>query len=234
MKRILTSSFLALMLMLSACSDNKEETPETNIAEEDIVAENKSNNELTEIEKENETLRKELAEKENETLRQELKNKEQNDSQSDPDKTIEKDETNVKNESVDNSGENKIRTVLTDSDYTLLDTMISDYLYLLGDYYNGISDSVFNYLNEGTPAYNKITANKNSGNFTKYFTSDIGIRESQLLDDGTVLLSVNRVYAHATSDGQRHAVVEYIIDLDNFIVIDFNQIDDRPHMGGGY
>lgn len=63
MNRILVLSVFTLTLILSACSGTKDEVPSTEV---------QSNGEATNLENENEALRKELAEKENKELKAEL------------------------------------------------------------------------------------------------------------------------------------------------------------------
>lgn len=72
MNRILVLSVFVLTLLLSACSGKYDEMAST---------EAQSNSEATDLEKENEALRKELAEKENEELKAELEASKEDDSE---------------------------------------------------------------------------------------------------------------------------------------------------------
>lgn len=102
MNRLLVASFFALILILSACSSNNEES--TAEAENEVTStEEETDGELSEIEKENEELREELAKKENEELKSELEDEESEESNEDNNDEEEQTQDEVKNDSEENN-----------------------------------------------------------------------------------------------------------------------------------
>ncbi len=108
--------------------------------------------------------------------------------------------------------------------------IITEYLQRLAAHYSvdGYEDIWF-YLKPGTPAYEKIAANKASGKYTDHETHQVDLMSMRDLKDGTVLLNVSRVYSHASSNGKRIANVNYIMAIENYEIIDFEQISDTEY-----
>lgn len=115
-------------------------------------------------------------------------------------------------------------------DRIIYEGAINEYLGRLAQYYNYDNyDNIYYYLKKGSAAYDKITANKTSGNFTGHSTEDVELIEMTDLGDGTVKLNVNRVYSHDNSDGRRIANVDYIVNAETYEVLDFEQISDAAY-----
>ena len=109
--------------------------------------------------------------------------------------------------------------------------LLAEYLQRLTTHYNipeGFVD-VHYYLKRGSPAYDKIAANKASGNFTGHKTESVEMTEMTDLGDGTVKLNANRVYSHDNSNGRRIANVDYIVNAETNEIIDFQQVSDEAY-----
>ena len=118
-------------------------------------------------------------------------------------------------------------------DFITYETLINEYLYRLAAYYNYTlndeEDDIFYYLREGTPAYDKITSNKSSGDYKDHTTYEVTLNDVNDLGDGTVELDVSRVYSHANSNGKRISNVNYIMNKETFAIIDYAQISDASY-----
>ncbi|CAD2071649.1 hypothetical protein [Jeotgalicoccus meleagridis] len=115
-------------------------------------------------------------------------------------------------------------------DRMIYEGAINEYLGRLAQYYNYDNyDNIYYYLKKGSAAYDKITANKASGNFTGHKTENVELVEMTDLGDGTVKLNANRVYSHDNSNGRRIANVDYIVNAETHEVLDFEQISDAAH-----
>lgn len=109
--------------------------------------------------------------------------------------------------------------------------LLTEYLQRLTSHYNnpdGFED-VYYYLRRGSAAYDKISANKASGNFTGHKTESVEMTEMTDLGDGTVKLNANRVYSHDNSNGRRIANVDYIVNAETNEIIDFQQVSDEAY-----
>ena len=109
--------------------------------------------------------------------------------------------------------------------------LLTEYLQRLTAHYNnpdGFED-VYYYLRRGSAAYDKIAANKASGNFTGHETESVEVIEMTDLGDGTVKLNANRVYSHDNSNGRRIANVNYIVNAETNEIIDFQQVSDEAY-----
>lgn len=109
--------------------------------------------------------------------------------------------------------------------------LLTEYLQRLTAHYNnpdGFED-VYYYLRRGSAAYDKIAANKASGNFTGHETESVEVIEMTDLGDGTVKLNANRVYSHDNSNGRRIANVDYIVNAETNEIIDFQQVSDEAY-----
>lgn len=113
---------------------------------------------------------------------------------------------------------------LTTEDYENFEKLIKEYLSRLTDYFNreNPDNDVFFYLKEGSPAYNKVMANVESGNFVDHTTHDIFVSYIYPQDDGTVTIDVIRTFEHATSNGIQDSNVTYTMDMETYEIIDFN------------
>src|SRR5699024_15394 len=108
--------------------------------------------------------------------------------------------------------------------------LLKEYLQRLTFHYNMVEyEDVYYYLRRGSAAYDKIAANKASGNFTGHKTENVELVEMTDLGDGTVKLNANRVYSHDNSNGRRIANVDYIVNAETHEVLDFEQISDAAH-----
>lgn len=115
-------------------------------------------------------------------------------------------------------------------DRMIYEGAINEYLGRLAQYYNYDNyDNIYYYLKKGSAAYDKITANKASGNFTGHKTENVELVEMTDLGDGTVKLNANRVYSHDNSNGRRIANVDYIVNAETYEVLDFEQISDAAY-----
>lgn len=118
-------------------------------------------------------------------------------------------------------------------DFITYETLINEYLYRLAAYYNYTlndeEDDIFYYLREGTPAYDKITSNKSSGDYKDHTTYEVTLNDVNDLGDGTVELDVSRVYSHANSNGKRVSNVNYIMNKETFAIIDYAQVSDTSY-----
>lgn len=115
-------------------------------------------------------------------------------------------------------------------DRKIYEGAINEYLGRLAQYYNYDNyDNIYYYLKKGSAAYDKITANKASGNFTGHNTENVELVEMTDLSDGTVKLNVNRVYSHDSSDGRRIANVDYVVNAETHEVLDFEQVSDTAY-----
>lgn len=115
-------------------------------------------------------------------------------------------------------------------DRIIYEGAINEYLGRLAQYYNYDNyDNIYYYLKEGSAAYDKITANKASGNYTGHKTENVELVEMTDLGDGTVKLNANRVYSHDNSNGRRIANVDYIVNAETHEVLDFEQISDAAY-----
>lgn len=108
--------------------------------------------------------------------------------------------------------------------------LLKEYLQRLTFHYNMVEyEDVYYYLRRGSAAYDKIAANKASGNFTGHKTENVELVEMTDLGDGTVKLNANRVYSHDNSNGRRIANVNYIVNAETHEVLDFEQISDAAY-----
>lgn len=106
-----------------------------------------------------------------------------------------------------------------EADYEYL---LTEYLQRLATHYNYDNyDNIYYYLKRGSAAYDKISANKASGNFTGHKTHSVELVSMKDLGDGTVALNANRVYSHDNSGGQQETNVTYIVNAETHEVLDF-------------
>lgn len=99
---------------------------------------------------------------------------------------------------------------------------LTEYLQRLATHYNSDNyDDIYDYLKRGSAAYDKIAANKASGDFTGHTTHSVELVSIKDLGDGTVELNADRVYSHDNSDGQQEANVTYIVNAETHEILDF-------------
>lgn len=107
-------------------------------------------------------------------------------------------------------------------DETDYEYLLTEYLQRLATHYNYDNyDDIYYYLKKGSTAYDKIAANKVSGDFTGHKTHSVELVSMKDLGDGTVELNANRVYSHDNSNGQQTANVTYIVNAETHEILDF-------------
>ncbi|MFD2831064.1 hypothetical protein [Corticicoccus populi] len=113
-----------------------------------------------------------------------------------------------------------------DIEFKTWETISYEYVTRLADYYNDVDTirGIFYYLHEGSPAYNKVTANKATGNFAEHTVHNVSLEEITDNGDGTVTLRVSREYTHATSNGKSHVIVDYLVNKETHEFIDYEEI----------
>lgn len=104
-----------------------------------------------------------------------------------------------------------------------LEDHITTYLNLLADFYNDESDEIFEYVKDGSPAYSKLKANKETGYFSNHTTYNVDLLEQESETDDTFVLNVTRIYEHDNSGGKNAANVNYILDSETHKIIDYEE-----------
>lgn len=106
-----------------------------------------------------------------------------------------------------------------EADYEYL---LTEYLQRLAYHYNSDNyDDIYYYLKKGSAAYDKISANKASGNFIGHTTHSVELVSMKDLGNGTLELNANRVYSHDNSNGEKVANVTYIVNAETHEILDF-------------
>ncbi|EYQ98652.1 hypothetical protein W284_02222 [Staphylococcus aureus DAR3163] len=118
----------------------------------------------------------------------------------------------------------------SDIDYEMIEAAVSGYMYRLEPFYNYDEyPDILQEVQENSPAYEKLVANKESGNFADHSTYDVDINLSSIMENGMVLVDASRLYSHVNSNGQRISRVHYIVDPETNKIIDFEQISDAAY-----
>lgn len=118
----------------------------------------------------------------------------------------------------------------SDIDYEMIEAAVSGYMYRLEPFYNYDEyPDILQEVQENSPAYEKLVANKESGNFADHTTYDVDINLSSIMENGMVLVDASRLYSHVNSSGQRVSRVHYIVDPETNKIIDFEAVSDEAY-----
>lgn len=118
----------------------------------------------------------------------------------------------------------------SDIDYEMIEAAVSGYMYRLEPFYNYDEyPDILQEIQENSPAYEKLVANKESGNFADHTTYDVDINLSSIMENGMVLVDASRLYSHVNSNGQRVSRVHYIVDPETNKIIDFEAVSDEAY-----
>ncbi|MHC0552499.1 hypothetical protein [Salinicoccus sp. CNSTN-B1] len=107
---------------------------------------------------------------------------------------------------------------------------IEGYIEELMAYYNGNAEDIITFTRENSPNFEKISANKDSGNYRNHKTYGINVKDVTQTDGNTYKVTASRQYSHATSNGKRFTEVEYTIveTPQGFMVFDYHEVNNEP------
>ncbi|MFB9859600.1 hypothetical protein ACFPFV_11735 [Salinicoccus siamensis] len=107
---------------------------------------------------------------------------------------------------------------------------IEGYIEELMAYYNGNAQNIMTFTRESSPNFEKISANKDSGNYRNHETYGINVKDVTQSDGNTYEVTTSRKYSHATSNGKRLTEVEYSIveTPQGFMIFDYQEVNNEP------
>lgn len=107
---------------------------------------------------------------------------------------------------------------------------ISNYTDDLTNYYNNDEEAIHTFTREQSPNYEKISANKASGNYRNHRTYEVDVIDIENNEANEYEVTVTRNYEHISSNGRRTTVVEYTIvnTPQGFMIYDYEEIDNKP------
>ncbi|GAA3716599.1 hypothetical protein GCM10022378_03550 [Salinicoccus jeotgali] len=107
---------------------------------------------------------------------------------------------------------------------------IEGYIEELMAYYNGNAEDIMTFTRENSPNFEKISANKDSGNYRNHETYGINVKDVTQSDGNTYEVTTTRKYSHATSNGKRLTEVEYSIveTPQGFMIFDYQEVNNEP------
>lgn len=110
------------------------------------------------------------------------------------------------------------------------ESLVSTYLFSLPEYYNGANDRTLDYLLPDSNAYNKLTANKASGDFRDHMTYSTYIETVEQMSETRYSVYAYREYSHENSGGVYEAYVRYnVVEQDGqYYIEDYNEIQNVP------
>ncbi|MFC3418717.1 hypothetical protein ACFOLA_04405 [Salinicoccus hispanicus] len=110
------------------------------------------------------------------------------------------------------------------------------YAYDLMQYYNGESEEVLHYLQPDSEAYESIVANNEGGDYENYENHLVSVDDRVFSEtsEPPQEMILERVYSHATSDGERRNRALYQFELDEVSgiqIISYDELSDAPDEG---
>ncbi|GAB3070413.1 hypothetical protein ACFOU0_09165 [Salinicoccus sesuvii] len=117
---------------------------------------------------------------------------------------------------------------VSESEKERITAFINSYAEELTNYYNDEDEVINTFTVEGSPNYEKISANKATGNYRNHETYDVDVTDIDI-DAPDYTVTVSRDYEHISSNGRRTTVVEYTIinTPRGFRIFDYEEIDNR-------
>ncbi|WP_411843728.1 hypothetical protein [Salinicoccus sp. HZC-1] len=111
-----------------------------------------------------------------------------------------------------------------------VESLVSEYLFSLPEYYNGANESTLDYLLPGSNAYQQLTANKASGHFRDHMTYSIYVERVEPLSETEYNAYAYREYSHENSGGVYEAYVRYTVVQQNgrYYISDYTELRNVP------
>lgn len=118
---------------------------------------------------------------------------------------------------------------LSEDDEERMTAFINNYTEDLTNYYNNDDETIHTFTDEQSPNYEKISANKTSGNYSNHETYDVDVTDIEI-EGGEYTVTVSRDYEHISSNGRRTTVVEYTTfnTPKGFMIYDYKEIENEP------
>lgn len=109
-----------------------------------------------------------------------------------------------------------------------INSFIEGYIDELMAYYN--DEDIITYTRETSPNFEKISSNKDSGNYRNHESYNINVNDITQSDGNVYEVAVSREYSHETSNGTRLTEVEYTIveTPQGFMVFDYQEVNNEP------
>ncbi|WP_031544147.1 hypothetical protein [Salinicoccus luteus] len=106
---------------------------------------------------------------------------------------------------------------------------IDAYIDDLMAYYNNGNEDILLSTRETSPNYEKISANRVSGNYRNHETYELNIKNITPAGGSAYEVTVSREYSHATSNGRRITEVEYSIvnTPQGFMMYDYQELNNK-------
>ncbi|MFC3420060.1 hypothetical protein ACFOLA_11270 [Salinicoccus hispanicus] len=110
------------------------------------------------------------------------------------------------------------------------ETFITNYLFDLPNYYNGIDDIALDYIQQRSQAYNTVLSNFESGYFSDHMTYSVLVDNVEQVSDTSANAYVYREYSHDNSNGVYEVYVMYeIVKKDDQIYISsYTELENLP------
>ena len=111
-----------------------------------------------------------------------------------------------------------------------IELFINGYIEDLMAYYNNGNEDILMRTRETSPNYEKISANRASGNYRNHETYELNIDNITPAGGSDYEVSVSREYSHATSEGRSLTEVEYSLvnTPQGFMMYDYQELNNEP------
>ncbi|SOC38264.1 hypothetical protein [Salinicoccus kekensis] len=110
-----------------------------------------------------------------------------------------------------------------------IESFINGYIDDLMAYYNDGNEDILTRTGETSPNYEKISANRASGNYDNHETYDTEIIDITNVEGNEYEVTVSREYSHVTSNGRSVTEVEYstVETPQGFKIFDYQELDNE-------